>query len=89
MPVLNCKKISILSVIINLALIGILIWLLVTKKDCTKPPAPGGCSSNQNCPYGKSCINGTCQDYAPPVICRSKNNCPKGYKCVKGKCVLK
>lgn len=84
----NWKTIGIISLIFNLLLIGLAIYLFLNVKSRDTPPIPEGCTSNSACPYGQSCINGKCQEYTPPVQCSTKRDCPKDYSCKNKKCVL-
>lgn len=79
----NWKSVFVVSAIINLVLLGLLIYFLIKNKKDNTPSIVGGCTSNHTCPVGQSCINGTCQPFTPPTFCVVDKNCSAGYRCMK------
>ncbi|MDY0003400.1 MAG: hypothetical protein RBU30_19025, partial [Polyangia bacterium] len=55
---------------------------------CTLIPT-GPCTTNDDCPTGWLCVNGTCQQDTPPgeTACLETGNCQSDFVCVGGICV--
>jgi len=55
---------------------------------CTAIPDGDPCTTNDDCPTGWLCVNGTCQQDNPgPNGCVETGDCQTGFVCVGGTCV--
>ena len=55
-----------------------------SNNDCRQNVCERSCTSNNECPGGTACINGSCSDK-----CQSSQDCPSGQYCNAGSCVEK
>jgi hypothetical protein len=55
---------------------------VTVRKDVTSAE----CHSTSDCPGGRSCNRGICEDVNPTVRCHSDPECPTGQSCVSGFC---
>ncbi len=56
---------------------------------CTDIPTGDPCTTNDDCPTGWLCINGTCEQDTPPGEdpCIENGDCQSGFVCVGGTCI--
>jgi hypothetical protein len=45
------------------------------------------CASDADCPFGRSCQDGSCVPSAQPSGCQTDNDCPTGSMCSNGQCI--
>jgi MYXO-CTERM domain-containing protein len=64
--------------------------IVVAVPTATPTPTPR-CRTNDDCPSGEVCVDGTCvtatPTRTPPGFCNDDNDCPEGQVCVDHHCV--